>query len=200
MLDSSVLSHQSLVLNRSWSAIATTSVRRALGLLFTGAAKVVQPDTYEVHEFHTWTDLAVHPGEPCIRTVRLKIKVPEVIVLTKYGGMPNPTVTFSRRNLYKRDRSTCQYCGKRPGSKELSIDHVVPRSRGGRTTWENCVLACMRCNRRKASRLPTEAGLKLLKRPTRPKWTPILEAPIGRIRQSWDKFVSDCYWDVPLEE
>ena len=199
MIESSLLSQQSLVLNRSWSAIATTTVRRALSLLFTGAAKVVQPETYEVHEFASWADLAVEPDEPHIKTVKLRIKIPEVIVLTHYGGMPTPSVTFSRRNIYKRDQSTCQYCGDRPGSRELSIDHVVPRSRGGRTTWENCVLACMPCNRKKASRLPYEAGMQLRKKPARPKWTPIVEAPVGRVRQSWDKFVSDCYWDVPLE-
>ena len=85
------------------------------------------------------------------------------------------------------------------GQQELSIDHIVPRSRGGTSTWENCVLACMRCNRRKANRLPHEAGLVLLSDPAKPDWTPTLELPIGRFRRSWERFVSDRYWDVTLE-
>lgn len=198
-MNPSVLSQPSLVLNRSWSAIATTTVRHALGLLFNGSAKAVRPDTYEAHTFESWADLAVSPEEPCVKTVTLRIRVPEVIVLTHFNGVPKQSVTFSRRNLYRRDKHTCQYCGSRPGTAELSIDHVLPRSRGGRGTWENCVLACVRCNRKKANRTPQEAGLELLRKPARPNWTPAFEAPIGRVRQSWERFVSDQYWDVPLE-
>jgi 5-methylcytosine-specific restriction endonuclease McrA len=197
-MNSSVLSQQALVLNRSWAAIATTSVRHAMRLMFKGSARAIVPETYELHEFATWADLAVEPDEPCIRTVALRIKVPEVILLTSYAGIPNKSVTFTRRNLYRRDRNTCQYCGRRPGTSELSIDHVVPYSRGGRNTWENCVLACMKCNRKKGNRLPQEAGLKLLHEPRRPKWTPIVEIPVGRRRQSWEKFVSERYWNIAL--
>ena len=198
-LNSNVLSQPALVLNRSWSAITTVTVRQALKLLFTGTARAVHTDSYEAHEFDSWADLAVQPDEPCIRTVQLKIKVPEVIVLTGYNGMPTQNVVFTRRNLYKRDRNTCQYCGRRPGTSELSIDHVWPRSRGGKSTWDNCVLACMRCNRRKGSRTLSEAGLKLLKAPVAPRWSPTLEIPIARVRLSWERFVSDQYWDATLE-
>ena len=198
-MTATVLSQPALVLNRSWAAIATTTVRHALGMVYSGAARVIRPETYEAHTFESWADLAVPPEEPCIRTVKLRIRVPEVIVLTEYNGMPAQTVTFTRRNLYRRDHNTCQYCGARPGSAELSIDHVVPRSRGGKSTWENCVLACVRCNRRKANRLPEEAGMRLRKPPVAPRWTPALEAPIGRVRQSWERFVSDRYWNTLLE-
>lgn len=194
-----VLTQPTLVLNRSWAAIATTTVRHALGMVFTGSARAIRPETYEAHEFDSWADLAVPPGEPCIRTVSFEIRVPEVIVLTTYQGMPTQHATFSRRNLYKRDHNTCQYCGMRPGTAELSIDHVVPRSRGGRSSWENCVLACVRCNSRKASRSPHDAGMRLIRSPRAPAWTPIMEIPVARVRQSWRKFVSDRYWDVPLQ-
>jgi 5-methylcytosine-specific restriction endonuclease McrA len=195
----SVLSQPALVLNRSWTAVATTSVRHALGLMFKGSAMAIRPDTYEVHGFETWKDLSVPSGEPFVRTVSLSVRVPEVIVLTRYNSIPNTSVVFSRRNLYKRDRNTCQYCGSRPGTAELSIDHVTPRSRGGRTTWRNCVLACVPCNRRKANRMPDESGMHLLSNPLPPRWTPMLELPLGRVRQSWERFVSDRYWDVQLE-
>ena len=194
-----VLSQPTLVLNRSWAAIATTTARHAIGLVYTGAARAIRPESYETHAFDSWADLAVPPGEPVIRTVSFEIRVPEVIVLTRYSGMPAQRATFSRRNLYKRDTNTCQYCGGRPGTSELSIDHVVPRSRGGRSSWENCVLACVLCNSRKANRLPPEAGMHLIRRPVAPRWTPIMEVPIARVRQSWRKFVSDRYWDVPLQ-
>ena len=195
----SVLSQPALVLNRSWVAIATTPVKHALGLVFTGAAKAIRPETYEMYDFGSWSDLAVENGEPYVTGVSVKIRVPEVILLTRYNGVPKQSVNFSRRNLYRRDEYRCQYCGSKPAQQELSIDHVLPRSRGGTSTWENCVLACMRCNRRKGSRLLHEAGLRLLKEPKKPNWTPTLEIPVGRLRQSWERFVSDRYWDVTLE-
>ena len=199
MLTAGVLAEPTLVLNRSWYAIATTTVRHALGLLYSGSARAIRTDTYELHTFETWADLAVPLDEPHVRTVTLRIKVPEVIVLTHYDGAPKGTLPFTRRNLYRRDRNTCQYCGARPGSAELSIDHIVPRSQGGHGTWVNCVLACMRCNRRKANRTPADAGVRLRKKPIAPTWTPTLEVPIARLRQSWEKFVSERYWNVPLE-
>jgi 5-methylcytosine-specific restriction endonuclease McrA len=194
-----VLSQPTLVLNRSWAAIATTTARKAIGLVYTDAARAIRPETYETHGFESWADLSVPPGEPAIRTITVEIRVPEVIVLTHYAGMPTQKATFSRRNLYKRDRNTCQYCGARPGTSELSIDHVTPRSRGGRSLWENCVLACVRCNSKKAAHLPQEAGMHLLRTPVAPRWTPIMEIPVARVRQSWRRFVSDRYWEVPLE-
>ncbi len=194
-----VLAQPTLVLNRSWLAIATTSVRDALRLVYSGAAKAIVPETYEAHGFESWADLAIPPEEPCVRTVTLRLRIPEVIVLTRYDRVPSQTVVFTRRNLYRRDRNTCQYCGRKPGTNELTIDHVLPRSRGGRSTWENCVLACVQCNRRKADRTPLEAGLRLAKPPERPKWSPSLGVAVGRVRQSWEKFVSERYWNVPLE-
>jgi hypothetical protein len=123
---SSVLSQPALVLNRSWLAIHTVPVRHALCLMFKGSAKAVQPETYEVHGFDSWADLAVTPDEPCIRSVCLKIRVPEVIVLTRHDGIPEPSAVFNRRNLFRRDHNTCQYCGSRPGTSELSIDPSSP--------------------------------------------------------------------------
>ena len=199
MTESLVLSQPTLVLNKGWFAIDTTSVRHALGMLYSGAAKAIRPETYEVHCFDTWADIAVLPEEPCVRTVSLRIRIPEVIVLTRYDRVPTFHVPFSRRNLYRRDKYTCQYCGGRPGSQELSVDHVMPQSRGGRSDWNNCVLACTSCNHRKANCTPQEAGMKILKLPKAPSWSPLLEVPVARVRQSWEKFVSDRYWDLPLE-
>jgi 5-methylcytosine-specific restriction endonuclease McrA len=111
--------------------------------------------------------------------------------------MPTSAVTFSRRNIYKRDRYTCQYCGIQPGSEELTIDHVSPRSQGGLSTWENCVLACVSCNKRKADRTPEQARMPLKKPPARPAWRPLYATQHVRI-DSWSKFISEAYWNVEL--
>jgi len=195
----SILNDQTLVLNQSWAAISTTSVREALGMIFTGSARAVEPETYLVHAFESWSNLAVEPDQPCVRTVSLKVRVPEVIVLTHFNGMPRPNATFSRRNLFRRDQNRCQYCSKHPGTNELTIDHVLPRSRGGLSTWTNCVLACVPCNRRKANKLPHEAHMRLLRPAAEPNWTPVMEVPLGRMRQTWRHFISDRYWNAELE-
>jgi 5-methylcytosine-specific restriction endonuclease McrA len=195
-----MLNEPTLVLNRSWVAISTTTVRDALSLVYRGVARVIQPETYETHDFDSWADLAVAKEEPVIRTVKLQIRVPEVILLTRHDRMPERSVPFSRRNLYRRDGLRCQYCGRRQPSSELSIDHVVPRSRGGRTIWENCVLACIPCNVRKGNKLLSEAGMHLVRLPTKPPWSPCLTVTVARRRASWEKFVSEQYWNVSLEE
>ncbi|MGQ0613208.1 MAG: HNH endonuclease [Planctomycetaceae bacterium] len=196
----STLDDRTLVLNRSWAAITTTSVRHALCLVYQRVARVICPDTYETHDFDSWSSLAVARDEPQIRTVSLNIRVPEVIVLALYDGYPSRKVAFSRRNLYRRDQFTCQYCGCRPGSEELSIDHILPRSRGGRTTWENCALACVECNKRKSNRTPVDAGMRLLRVPRIPRWSSDVEIAIGRRKASWENFISDRYWNTELED
>lgn len=185
----SVLHQPSLVLNESWVALRTVPVRHALHLMATGAAKALDADTFELYAFEQWIEQQVRPQEASVRTVRKEIRAPETIVLTRYKGVPVTLAPFCRRNLFRRDRHTCQYCGSRPGTPELSIDHIVPRSQGGRTSWENCVLSCRRCNHRKRNRTPAQAGMKLLSLPHQPRWTPFFEISHEAIRQSWSRFV-----------
>jgi 5-methylcytosine-specific restriction endonuclease McrA len=194
-----MLNERTLVLNRHWMPIGTTSVRTAMCLLYREAARAVRPEDYSVHDFDSWASLRVAEEEPCIRTVSLRIKIPEIVLLTQYDAFPRRKVTFSRRNIYRRDRHTCQYCGARPPVEELSVDHIVPRSRGGRSTWANCVLSCLRCNRRKANRTVEESGLHLIRQPAEPTWTPCISIPIGYRRTSWEQFISNEYWNVELE-
>jgi 5-methylcytosine-specific restriction endonuclease McrA len=195
------LDGRTLVLNRSWTAISTTSVRSALGLVYRDVARAVCTETFTPHDFDSWAALSVRKaaaGE-YVQTVSLRIRVPEVVVLRHYGGFPRRTVAFSRRNLYRRDNFTCQYCGSQPGTELLSIDHVVPRSRGGRSTWENCVLSCIDCNKRKANRTLEEAGLRPSRRPHRPEGGPAFEISLGTRRASWERFVSERYWNIELQ-
>ncbi len=194
------LDEATLVLNRSWVVIHTTSVRRALTLAVNRVAKILAPDTFEIHDFESWSQLMVANDEPSVHTVSLRIKVPEIIVLSSYDSIPRKEVPFTRRNLYKRDHLTCQYCGRRMTTEALSIDHVVPRSRGGKTTWQNCVLACIQCNVRKGNRTPAEAGIRLISPPRRPRWEPTLSIPIAKRRVSWKQFISERYWNTELQD
>ena len=191
------LRRPTLVLNRNWQPINITPVARSLTMVFGGSARVVDPHSYELFDWEDWARLIPQDGEPFIQAVSQRFRVPEVVALVKFDRMPSSTVTFSRRNIFKRDRFTCQYCGLQPRADELTIDHVIPRSRGGGSTWENCVLACVACNNRKADRTPQQAGMRLKKKPVRPRWNPVYSRHKLRI-SSWQKFVSDAYWNAEL--
>lgn len=193
----SVLDRPALVLNRHWQPVGVATVARTLVLLWNDGARVVDPADFQLYTWADWARLAPEADEPCIRGVSDRFRVPEVVTLTRYDRMPSPHVTFSRRNVFKRDHATCQYCGRQPGTEELTIDHVVPRAQGGTSTWENCVLACVGCNKRKADRTPNQAAMALRRPPVRPHWKPFYAAPALRI-ESWGKFLSDAYWNVEL--
>ncbi len=192
-----------LVLNRHWTAVHICSVRRALILLFQDLAKVVTDD-FQTYDFHSWRELSSHVaehGNQFIRTPAFKLLVPEVILLHGFQRVPPRTIKFNRRNIYLRDNYTCQYCGRHPRREDLTIDHIIPRSRGGRSTWENVALACLPCNVRKGCRTPEEAGMKLLTAPRRPHWLATLRHALqGPPRPIWQKFVDAAYWEVALEE
>ncbi len=197
------LERPTLVLNRNWVPIHTLPTRIAIGLVARGSARIIDPVSYEVHDLDSWdavTRSRIITEQACIRSSRLSLAPLEVIVLTCYSGVGDKTVTFSRLNLYRRDRFTCQYCGSRPGSKELTIDHVLPRSRGGHLSWENCVLACVNCNKKKGNHTPVEAGMKLRSTPVRPHWQRIRRFPDRPTYKSWEKFLSQAYWEAELRD
>jgi 5-methylcytosine-specific restriction endonuclease McrA len=194
-----VLTRPTLVLNRNWQPVGVAPVARTLVLLWTESARVVDPRDYQLYTWADWSALRPGDDEPFIQAVRFRLRVPEVVVLTHYDRVPGNSVPFSRRNIYKRDRFTCQYCGAQPGTNELTVDHVIPRSQGGTTSWENCVLACVTCNSRKADRTPAQAHMPLRHPPTKPYWRPMYAAHAVRI-ESWSRFVSEAYWNVELGE
>ena len=194
-----VLQRPTLILNRNWQPVNVATVARALTLLWNEAARVVDPADYQLYTWADWSKLRPCDGEALVKTVRFRLRVPEVITLTGYDRLPTTAVTFSRRNIFKRDRFTCQYCGTQPGSEVLTLDHVVPRAQGGESRWDNCVLACVTCNKRKADRTPKQARMRLNKRPVQPTWRPLYAAHNIRI-ESWSKFVSEAYWNVELEK
>lgn len=184
-----ILERPTLVLNRNWQPVSVTTVARALVMLWNDIARVVEPEEFRLYNWTDWAGQAPLAGAPCVRAARLRLRVPEVVCLAHYDRLPSTAVTFSRRNVAKRDHYTCQYCGAQPGAEEITVDHVVPRAQGGASSWTNCVAACIRCNARKADRTPETAGMRLRKRPARPEWKPFYAAQSARI-ESWSRFVN----------
>jgi 5-methylcytosine-specific restriction endonuclease McrA len=192
-----------LVLNRVYEPIHVVSVKRAFCMLYQGVARAMDRH-YQLYNFESWSQLSAGVHEPTIRTVSRVLRVPRVIVLSVYDRIPVSRVRFSRYNIYARDRNTCQYCGTRKSSRELNLDHVVPRSLGGRTAWDNVVCSCVACNLRKGGRTPEAAGMKLLRRPFRPKWYQVLRLPLSKVPvDDWRPFLNLAdlaYWNVELED
>jgi hypothetical protein len=185
MLNSSVL-----VLNRSYLPIHITSARRSFSLIYRGGARVVN-ERYETFDFHSWKQRGVGPGEDYIGTVDGPLPIPRVILLRVFDRMPRRDIRLSRSNVFSRDGFTCQYCGVRPPRSELNLDHVVPRTQKGRTTWQNVVCCCVDCNRRKGGRTPDQAGLKLRRKPMCPRWTPLMTMPVSNVRyREWRPFLA----------
>jgi len=136
-----------LVLNASYEPINVCAARRAIVLVLKGVAMTEEENGHFLH------------------SARLAMRVPSVIRLLEYRRIPHQTRALSRKNILMRDRSTCQYCGEVLPSSELTLDHVIPRSRGGLSTWENLVACCHECNRHKGNRLLAEAEMKLMREP-----------------------------------
>ncbi|MBI2998144.1 MAG: HNH endonuclease [Deltaproteobacteria bacterium] len=199
----SVLNTKVLILNRSYLPIHVTSVRRAFSLLYQGIARAVN-EQYQTFDFDSWSHLSVSVRDESVGLVNRVIRVPRVILLVGYDRVPKRQVRFSRYNIYARDNCTCQYCGHRLPRHELNLDHVIPRSRGGISTWENVVCSCHACNRHKGGRTPQEAKLTLLRKPYKPKWTPFMQETFNLSRyREWLPFLSTVdvsYWNTELLE
>jgi 5-methylcytosine-specific restriction endonuclease McrA len=197
-----MLSSGVLVLNRAFFPIHITSVRRAFCLLYSGLAQAIN-SRFETFDFQSWSELSVRASEEAIGLVGKTIRIPRVIVLVTYDRIPRRNVRFSRHNIFVRDRNVCQYCGRTFSRSELNLDHVVPRSRGGTTSWENIVCSCLACNKKKGGRLPGEVGMRLIVSPARPRWTPEFAFPIRNpVYREWLPFlnvVDYTYWNLELQ-
>lgn len=200
---SSALDARVLVLNRSYLPVHITSARRAFALVYQGIAKVVNQE-YQTFDFESWAELSIRVNDDTIGLADRAIRVPRVILLQAYDRVPKRQVRFSRHNIYARDKDTCQYCGKRFPREELNLDHVKPRSQGGTSRWDNIVCSCHVCNRKKGGRTPEEAGMKLIRLPRRPEWTPFVLTTSSRgSYHEWLPFMSivdASYWNTELKE
>lgn len=187
-----------LVLNRTFVAVHVVGVRRAFGLIYREIAEIVDVDDghFGNFDFQTWlwiSEIRWPQGrqqDEWVRSVNFRIQVPRVIRLLNFERLPHPSLRFSRRNVFARDRHQCQYCGQHAPPQQLSMDHVVPRSRGGVTNWENIVCCCLKCNTRKGGRTPHEARMQLLKKPVKPRFNPVLAQKLENPKYgSWRAFL-----------
>ncbi|MFA5858596.1 MAG: HNH endonuclease [Elusimicrobiota bacterium] len=202
------MSSDVLVLNRSLYAIGTTSWQRAVSLLYLDRANVID-DEYRTYTFDDWRKLssfvntATAAGQKWVRAASYRILIPEVIALKFYDRIAISPIKFTRKNIYEHYGYRCCYCNKKLAPAMLNLDHVVPRSRGGKTSWTNIVTACVKCNLRKGNRTPKEAGMRMLIQPTEPKGQGHFVISIRtalKKHASWQKFVDNIYWNVELEE
>ena len=207
------LSANVLVLNKYYQAIRVVNVKRAFALLAKDQAEVVHIETdtagqsvWQNMDLTEWTELSQLKREfkpdsfDWIHTVRMAIAVPKIIRLLGYDRLPRQDVKFNRRNIFARDSNKCQYCNKKFATSELSLDHVIPRSQDGKTTWDNIVCCCVKCNVKKGGRTPEQAHMKLLTKPVRPKRSPAITFKLADARyHSWKQFLDEAYWTVELK-
>jgi hypothetical protein len=203
-LDSSVL-----VLNQHYAAVRVISARRAFCLLVKEVAEIVSVEDQQflAYDFESWREVSQlraryeRENHEWVKCVRFELAVPRIVRLLFYDRLPRTNVKFTRRNIYARDSNRCQYCGKRFATSELSLDHVVPRSRGGVSSWANIVCCCVKCNVRKGGRTPNEARMKLVRQPVKPKRSPMIALRLGHEKYaSWKQFLDAAYWNVELRE
>jgi 5-methylcytosine-specific restriction endonuclease McrA len=170
-----------LLLNITYEPLKIINWKKAITLFLLGKVEVLEEYGREIH------------------SVSFTIRLPSVVRLLRLVKRPKSPVKFSRQNIYARDRYACQYCGRRYPPEELSYDHVIPRSRGGKTEWKNIVTSCVQCNRKKGGRTPKEARMKLVRKPSRPTWIPALKITVGvrQVPNSWRDYL---YWNVELLE
>ncbi len=195
-----VLDRRVLILNKDFTAIGTCSVRRSLILLFSRKAKVVNQEEkiendeiwmgFQSYSWDEWSKIPLKENEDCIKSSHLKFKIPEVIHLTDYEKFRHrrKNLKLTAKNIYKRDDWTCVYCNKKYPKTYLSVDHLVPKSKGGSNSWTNLVTACRPCNRKKGSKNLSECGMKLHKTPHEPVWTSIKPDQYPNL---WDLFINE---------
>jgi len=197
-----------LVLNKHYMAIRIVGARRAFSLLFRDLAEVVSVEQgkYANYDFESWCEVSQFKrhfepdGHDWVSTVNFYIAVPRIIRLLFYDRLPPSDVKFNRRNIFARDKNRCQYCGRRFPTTELSLDHIIPRSMGGKSIWENIVCACAECNVKKGGRTPKHAGLTLVRKPIKPKHNPLIHIHLGHQRyHTWKEFLDHAYWSVELK-
>lgn len=178
-----------LVLNRHFQPVRITTARQAFLLLYIGRARALDR-RFEPHAWDQWSATVLEADDESVGTPRGPVRVPRVLLLSGYSRTPQAPLRLSRRNIFLRDGFTCQYCAIRPGVRELNLDHVMPRSRGGRSSWDNLVTSCRDCNLSKGYQTPEEAGMHLRVRPSRPSWALALAmaAPSTRYPE-WEPFL-----------
>ena len=164
-----MLHSQVLVLNQNYEPMTITNAKKAIILIYLGKAEIIEKNEAYIHSIST------------------SYPLPSIVRLTRYINVPRKRIILSRKNIIKRDSHTCQYCGARFGP--VTIDHVIPKVRGGEDTWENLVCACVKCNNKKGNRLLEEVGMVLARKPQRPNYIFFIRYFIGKIDNRWKPYL-----------
>lgn len=195
---SRALNSSVLVLNRHYSAVRVITTRHAFVLMFREVAEVIDIEDGQFNNFdwESWCEMSQmrmaerQPHDDWVRAVNFDVLVPRIVRLTKFDRQHCTSLRLNRRNLFARDDHRCQYCGLVLPTNQLSFDHVVPRSHGGETSWDNLVASCIKCNTKKGGRTPQQARMKLLRTPARPTHNPLLAVKLGNPKyESWKSFL-----------
>lgn len=203
------LDEKVLVLNRGYTAVRICHAREAFTLICREAAEIlsIEDGNYLTYGLRDWMDVAILQKEfepenhRWLRLPTLEIAVPKIIRLLTYDKFLKPQIRLTRRNLFSRDKNKCQYCGKRFGASDLTLDHVVPRVQGGENSWVNLVCACMKCNTKKGGRTPRQANMRLIHKPVKPSHCVARKLRIGSNQyHTWKAFLNNAYWSIELEE
>jgi len=211
----SILEEKVLVLNKNFSPINVVNVREAIHKVFSGIAEIIEVSekVFQIYDFHSWSEMSLLKAEldeigneKLIRSQSIVFEVPRIIRVLKYSKKYNGSVRLTRINVLKRDKFQCQYCGEKKEKEKLTIDHIIPLSKGGKTIWSNVVTACYHCNSviKKDKKLE-ETGLTLIKKPEIPDFLRMIiydaKHPLHREKYScWGNFISEVYWNIELEE
>lgn len=206
-----ILDNRVLKLNRNYQPIEIITAKEAFSLLWKDYAEVVtiENGNFANYTFSSWAEISELKEmlgdwaeyDEWVHTPSLILQVPRVIRCLNFNKIPKYGVKLTRKNIYSRDDNTCQYCNKKKSTSELNIDHVIPKSHGGKNTWSNLVCSCIKCNQIKRDRTPQEANMKLIRKPMKPKYSQHIIVHIDKAKyKSWKSFISDAYWETPLDE
>lgn len=163
------LNNLCLVLNQNYEPISITRIKRAICLVYAGKAEIVEKYSFYIH------------------TVKEKFIAPSVLRLLYFANIRRYNIPLNKKNIFKRDNYTCQYCGKREGP--FTIDHVIPKKKGGEESWENLVTCCIKCNNKKGDKTPSEAKMKLIRKPKKPFFFFIIYYPLEIPDEKWKPYL-----------
>lgn len=185
------LNKSCLVLDQAWRAINVVPASRAICMCFSRDHLIVDPEDFATYGFEEWVDRGTPGGRP-VRTVSTVFDAPEIVVTSAVQKFRDTKVNLNKSTVCKRDGYRCQYCEKKFPESGLSLDHVVPKSQGGKLVWENVVAACLKCNVAKGGRTPRQAGMKLSREPFEPRWSPLFANRVrgGETPESWKRILA----------
>ena len=205
-----LLESKVLKLNKNYYPIEVTTAKNAFEMLYANRAEVVvvENTNYYTYDFNSWAEISELKKElkeysdinDFIYTTYLTLQIPQVIRSLYYDKKNIFKNKLNRKNIFLRDNNTCQYCGKKFSTQELTIDHVIPKCQGGTNRWDNLVCCCVKCNRSKGGRTPEQANMHLIRKPIKPLFSPTVKITIGKQQKykDWHHFISDQYWNTPL--